>query len=154
MGGISFPCVGQEVSRAELGQGGVEEGWAGAGGGGGLGTRLGEPWHIPITASLSDFSWRCAPECSSEERWEVSPAGGKPFQVQASAPVCKARILSPCKQVGCAPWGSQGLPDQPLRHSFKYKHSFERSPPHEPHSQGPCSRGGYILVVRTLTQIN
>ena len=51
MGGISFPCVGQEVSRAELGQGGVEEGWAGAGGGGGLGTRLGEPWHIPIISS-------------------------------------------------------------------------------------------------------
>lgn len=105
-GGISFPCVGQEVSRAELGQGGVEGGWAGAGGGGGLGTRLGQPWHIPITASLSDFSWRCAPECSSEERWEVSPAGGKPFQAQASAPVCNTKILSPCKQVGCGPQGS------------------------------------------------
>ncbi|OWK03529.1 SLA2 [Cervus elaphus hippelaphus] len=46
----------------------------------------------------TDFSWRCAPECSSEERWEVSPAGGKPFQAQASAPVCNTKILSPCKQ--------------------------------------------------------
>lgn len=98
MGGTSFPCVSQEVCRAELGQGRVEgRGGQEAGEEAGVwAPGLSQVRPHPCSISLRFLLAMCS-ECSSENDGKSAQLGGKPFQVQASAHVCKARILSPCK---------------------------------------------------------
>lgn len=148
MEGRLFTCFSKAVSRVQPGREGVSGD---------------QPWShssAPNPVSLSDFSQRCATESSAEERWEVSPAEGKPCQAQAQAPLSKSSTPCLCQQVGDRTQDLQalhthygaalGLPDQLLRHSSSVSEclpAVRQALPCEPYRQGSCSCGAYICTV-------
>lgn len=101
---------------------------------------------VPITASLSDFSPRCASESSSERQWEVSPAEEKVCQAQAQVPLSKTRALYPCNQVSFGAQTARSFPGTTrLPRAFLTSRSKQRQaslsaccipgPPYKPYRQ-------------------